>query len=249
MSNYVEQLFSIEGKTVIVTGASRGIGGAIAEAICQSGSNLVCMSRSKFPENTELQKYYYQCDIKDSSKFKQICEMTVSKYGSIDIFINSAGVSLPSDFKENDNSAFEESINVNLVASYKCLKTVSKYMVNGGSIINITSIGSMQGFPDNPGYVASKGGLRMLTKSLAIDLSSENIRVNNIVPGYISTDMTKNSRNDSILYQERLDRMIIKRWGLTEDIVGAVIYLASNASSYVTGIDLVVDGGWIAKGL
>ena len=111
------------------------------------------------------------------------------------------------------------------------------------------SIGSMQGFPDNPGYIASKGGLRMLSKSLAIDLAKDNIRVNNIVPGYISTDMTKGSRNDPVLYEERLERMIIQRWGETEDIVGAVIYLASNASSYVTGIDLVVDGGWTAKGL
>lgn len=249
MSKYVEQLFSIEGKTAIVTGASRGIGGAIASAIRKSGSNLVCLSRSEIPENSELQKYYCQCDIKDSSAFKQICEKTFKKYGSVDIFINAAGVTLPSDIKDSNDSAFEEAININLVASYKCSKTISEYMVNGGSIINVTSIGSMQGFPNNPGYVASKGGLRMLSKSLALDLSSENIRVNNIVPGYISTDMTKDSRNDSILSQERLDRMIIRRWGLTEDIVGAAIYLASNASSYVTGIDLVVDGGWIAKGL
>jgi gluconate 5-dehydrogenase len=122
-------------------------------------------------------------------------------------------------------------------------------MFNGGSIINITSIGSVQGFPGNPGYVASKGGLRMLSKSLAIDFSKDNIRVNNIAPGYILTDMTKDSQTDPVLYQERLDRMIIQRWGRTEDIVGAAIYLASNASSYVTGIDLIIDGGWTAKGL
>jgi len=144
---------------------------------------------------------------------------------------------------------FKNTIDINLVASYKCLQVISAYMLNGGSIINVISIGSMQGFPDNPGYIASKGGLRMLSKSLAIDLAKDNIRVNNIVPGYISTDMTKGSRNDPVLYEERLERMIIQRWGETEDIVGAVIYLASNASSYVTGIDLVVDGGWTAKGL
>jgi gluconate 5-dehydrogenase len=105
------------------------------------------------------------------------------------------------------------------------------------------------GFPENPGYIASKGGVMALTKSLAIDLSPKNIRVNNIVPGYIKTDMTKKSFKDIELYNERLSRMIIKRWGNVEDIAGAAIFLASNASSYMTGIDIVIDGGWTAKGI
>ena len=93
-------------------------------------------------------------------------------------------------------------------------------------------------------------GLFLLATAIfAIDFSKDNIRVNNIAPGYILTDMTKDSQTDPVLYQERLDRMIIQRWGRTEDIVGAAIYLASNASSYVTGIDLIIDGGWTAKGL
>ena len=105
------------------------------------------------------------------------------------------------------------------------------------------------GFPGNPAYVASKGGVRALTKALALDYASKNIRVNNIVPGYVCTAMTEKSYLDEKLYSERLDRMMIQRWGKAEDLAGAAIYLASEASSYVTGIDLIIDGGWTAKGL
>ena len=113
----------------------------------------------------------------------------------------------------------------------------------------ILSIGSLFFFPENPGYVASKGGLRSLTKSLALDYAKMNIRVNNIVPGYIHTEMTDKSFNDPVLNKERMNRMIIQRWGQIEDIVGAAIFLCSDSSSYVTGTDLIVDGGWSARGL
>jgi len=249
MNKFVDELFSVEGKTVLVTGASRGIGAEIAISFKQSGANLVCLSRSNFPKITELKDSYYQCDITNSDRFNEICNNAVEKYGSIDIFINAAGVTIPVSDQDNSDMVFRKTIDINLVASYKCSKVVSRHMLNGGSIIHITSICSVQGFPNNPGYIASKGGLRMLSKSLALDFSKYNIRVNNIVPGYIATDMTKTSREDPILYEDRLKRMIIPRWGETKDIVGAAIYLASNASSYVTGIDLVVDGGWTAKGL
>lgn len=119
----------------------------------------------------------------------------------------------------------------------------------GGSVINITSIGSYLGFPGNPAYIASKGGIRALTKALALDYASKKIRVNNIVPGYIHTPMAEKSYLDEKSNRERLDRMMIKRWGEAEDLVGAAIYLSSDASSYVTGIDLIIDGGWTAKGL
>ena len=107
----------------------------------------------------------------------------------------------------------------------------------------------MLGFPNNPGYIASKGGVMALTKALAIDLSPKSIRVNNIVPGYIKTDMTHKSFKDKKMYNERLDRMIIKRWGSVKDITGAAIFLASDSSSYVTGTDVIIDGGWTAKGI
>ena len=118
-----------------------------------------------------------------------------------------------------------------------------------GSIINITSIGALQGFPNNPSYIASKAALSQMTKGLAIDFSEYNIRVNNIAPGYIHTDMTDKSFQDNEKHQERQKRMIIQRWGTPDDIVGASIFLASKASSYITGSDIIIDGGWTSKGL
>jgi NAD(P)-dependent dehydrogenase (short-subunit alcohol dehydrogenase family) len=118
-----------------------------------------------------------------------------------------------------------------------------------GCIINVTSINSVLAFPDNPGYVAAKGGLRMLTKALARDLAASGIRVNNIAPGYIRTAMTEASYADPAKNAERVSHMMIPRWGEPHEVAGAAVYLASPAASYVTGIDLFVDGGWTAKGL
>jgi gluconate 5-dehydrogenase len=118
-----------------------------------------------------------------------------------------------------------------------------------GSIINVTSIGSLVGFPDNPGYVAAKGGLRMLTRALAIDLGRSGIRVNNLAPGYVRTGMTARSYDDPQLNAQRTEHTILGRWGVPEDMVGPAVFLASDASAYMTGQDLIVDGGWTAKGL
>jgi NAD(P)-dependent dehydrogenase (short-subunit alcohol dehydrogenase family) len=251
MISYLESLFSLKGKTAIITGAgsSKGIGSDIALAFLKAGANITCVSRSEKPVIKELEKYYTQCDISNFEKFNKVCTKTIDLYGGIDILVNAAAVSLPSDDFSDQFERFNKTVNINLTSTYKCCEIVSLLMSNGGSIINITSIGAMTGFPDNPGYIASKGGLRALTKALAEDFSVKKIRVNNIAPGYIKTNMTKQSFEKLELYNARLDRMIIKRWGEVDDIVGAAIFLASNASSYVTGIDLVIDGGWLAKGL
>ena len=120
---------------------------------------------------------------------------------------------------------------------------------DGGSIINVTSIGAMFGFPENPAYISSKTGLSGLTRSLAYDYADLGIRVNNLVPGYFKTDMTKKSFDDPSKRKERERSTLLNRWGNPKELVGPAIFLASNASSYVTGTDLIVDGGWSIKGL
>ena len=118
-----------------------------------------------------------------------------------------------------------------------------------GSIINITSMGAEQGFPNNPAYQASKGGVKQLTKALAVDWGQYGIRVNNIVPGYTNTPMNKISWNNKKLRKARADNTLLKRWAKPEEMVGPSMFLASDASSYVTGTDLIVDGGWLVKGI
>ena len=249
MNKYIDTLFSLKGKTAIVTGSSRGIGAGIALSFLKADANLICISRSEKPEFKELVSYYKTCDITNAQQFDEICQQTCKLYGGIDILVNAAGISLPSNNCSSKFEQFSKTLSVNLTSIYQCCEIASQSIRNGGSIVNITSIGSILGFPDNPGYVASKGGVRALTKALAQDFSNKNIRVNNIAPGYIKTDMTLKSFTDSNANKQRVDRMIIKRWGNVDDIASAAIFLASNASSYITGTDIIVDGGWTAKGI
>ena len=249
MNNYLENIFSLKHKTALITGGSKGIGAEIALAFVKAGANVICLSRSKSSENKQINSYYRQCDISNYKKFQSICESINSDYGGIDVLVNAAGISLPKYEDANEFERFNKTVSINLSATYQCCQLASSFMHKGGSIINITSIGAFLGFPDNPGYVASKGGIQALSRALALDFSKNNIRVNDIAPGYIKTDMTLKSYDDPVANQSRLNQMMIKRWGEPKDIVGAAIFLASDASSYITGSSLVIDGGWISKGI
>jgi NAD(P)-dependent dehydrogenase (short-subunit alcohol dehydrogenase family) len=250
MSEFLQDLFSLAGKTVLVTGASRGIGHSLAEACSAAGGRVHAVARSlSAPPFAGKNVTYESCDITDHDKVSDICHDLARKNGGIDVLVNCVGISIGPDHAAQAN-AFEETVSVNLTGAYRLMRAVYPHMkAKGGSIINLTSLASRFGMPQNPGYVASKGGLAMLCKGLAIDWGPEGIRVNTILPGYILTDMTQKSFDDTALRAERQARMIIPRWGSPEDLIGAVIFLASDASSYITGADIVVDGGWSAKGL
>ncbi len=171
-------------------------------------------------------------------------------HGAIDVLVNAAGITLPSASDSNAMFAnFEHTLKINLSTPYACCLAARPHMRPGSSIINVTSIGSILGFPENPGYVAAKGGLRMMTKALAVDYGTSGIRVNALAPGYIHTDMTAKSFANPEENERRRKHTCLGRWGTTEDLVGAVIFLGSPASAYITGQDLVVDGGWTAKGM
>ncbi|MCJ7482980.1 MAG: SDR family oxidoreductase, partial [Thermodesulfovibrionales bacterium] len=244
MAEFLEKLFSLAGKTVLVTGASRGIGHTLAEACAAAGGRVYSLARSRSALPFAAGGVNYRsCDITDDEKLSDLCAELSARHGSIDVLVNCVGVSLGAD-PDGHMNAFEETVAVNLTASYRLMLAVYPHMrAKGGSIINLSSLASRFGMPRNPGYVASKGGLAMLCKGLAVDWGPEGIRVNTILPGYILTDMTQKSFDDQALRAERQARMILDRWGTPADLVGAVIFLASDASSYVTGADIVVDGG------
>ena len=249
MSAYLETLFSLRGRTALVTGASRGIGQAIANALAQAGAATTGCGRSASPAG-EARFAYASCDVRDQAAFAALVERVAGLEGRIDILVNAAGITLP-DEGADPLQAFEATLEVNLAAAYRCCVAVLPYMRRrgSGSIVNITSIGAEQGFPGNPGYVAAKGGLRMMSKALALDCGAANIRVNNVAPGYIRTAMTEASYADPARNAARQARMMLPRWGAPEDVAAAVLFLASDAASYITGADLHVDGGWTAKGL
>lgn len=248
----LQDRFSLQGKVALVGGASRGIGLAIARGLAEAGAQVLGAGRSPQPvEAYPGSARYMTCDVRDTAAFRRLCEGLVGRLGRLDIYVHAAGVSHPAAPAEEALAAFAQTVETNVLAAYSCCLAVSEQMAKGqgGSIIVITSIGGWQGFPRNPGYAASKGALRLLTRALAVDLGERGIRVNAIAPGYIRTAMTEESYQDPTRHQERLDRMILKRWGDPDDLVGAAIFLASAAASYVTGQEIVVDGGWLAKGL
>lgn len=242
-------LFSLKGRVVLVSGASRGIGLAIAQGLQEAGAQVLGFSRSAAPPNVSFD--YQVCDITDAAAFDRLVKRTQIDQGHIDGYLHVAGVTNPAIEMAQGDDAFSLTLDVNLSSAYRCCRSVAHVMAaqKNGSIAMVTSIGSLQGFPGNPAYVASKGGLRMLSKALALDLGELNIRVNALAPGYIETDMTKGSFNDPIKREARSARTMLGRWGKASELVGAAIFLMSDASSYMTGADLVVDGGWTSKGL
>lgn len=246
----VARLFSLVDKVAVVTGGSRGIGFAIGDGFAQAGARVVALARSTAPERPYSSNLveYRSADV--SAGLSGLFADVAARFGGLDVLVNAAGISITANREAEDaTDVFDQTIRMNLCAAYWTCVAARPHMKAGGSIINVTSIGSVVGFPANPGYVASKGGLRMMTKALAIDYGTSGIRVNALAPGYIETAMTARSFADPALHEQRRRHTCLGRWGNVADVVGAAIFLAADASSYVTGQDLVVDGGWTAKGL
>ena len=248
----MENLFSIEGKVIIITGSGRGIGYQLAVELAKYSAIIYSLDRKftkKIPKNLSSNIIQIKCDITDYKKIKQVFKKIFVKEKRIDVLINNAGVSFVSQKKNQFYSEkdWAKTINVNLTGSFYCSKEVIRYMLKqkNGSIINMTSINAELGFPRNPAYNASKGGLKMLGKAFAKDWSKFGIRVNNIGPGYIKTEMTSKRFANKKTRLERQNQTLLGRWGEPDDLIGPCIFLASDASKYMTGQDLYIDGGWI----
>tara|TARA_Y100001936_G_scaffold85603_2_gene83943 strand:+ start:5202 stop:5948 length:747 start_codon:yes stop_codon:yes gene_type:complete len=244
--------FSIENKIIIITGGSRGIGFYLATELSKQGAIVYALSRT-LPKNNkkDANLNFIKCDITNKKKFQLICRNIIKKNSRIDVLVNNAGISSPSNSEIYDEKDWLKTIQTNLTSSFTCSQIVLPYMKKQkqGSIINVTSINSILAFPNNPAYIASKGGTRMLTKSLAKDWGKYGIRVNNLAPGYFITDMNKKTYSNKKTRVSRAEKTMLKRWGKLSDLLGPCLFLASDASEYVTGTDLFVDGGWISNGL
>jgi len=245
----------LKEKTILVTGAGKGIGYACVAFCLEQGANVVAVTRN----TADVQKL--QTDFKnkkilalagDVSKrdlVESVLEQSIKKFGKIDGLINNAGMRQRLDFFEINDSEWNQVIQNNLYNCFICMQIIGKHMVStgGGSIVNLSSVAGAQGLPQLSGYVASKAGIIGLSKSVALELASQKVRVNVVCPGFIETsfadDFKKNREN---LYRFTLERTPMGRWGESHEIAGVAAFLLSDLSSYMTGAIVPVDGGWLA---
>ena len=257
--NYLETLFSLADRQALVTGAARGNGRAIAEGLLRAGAGVLLVDVSEAEldrtvcefQSEGLDAVGERCDLSDEDQIEVLAAHVAAKQPDLSILVNNAGVTFPGSFMDYPLDRWDLTYRVNLRAPFLLSQRLAPLLGQAGDgvIVNVTSINAELGFPDNPAYVAFKGGLRQLTKAMALDLGRHGIRVNAIGPGYIRTAMTQGSWEDPQKREDRQNRTILGRWGEPEDLAGVAVFLASRASAYVTGQSIYVDGGWLAKGL
>ena len=239
-----------------MTGASRGIGRAITTALVDAGADVAVVARNRISLD-ELEKEVHskgrRClplalDLSEEDTPQRIVDSVIQWKGKVDILCNNAGTVNRNPASEVTRKTWNEVIGLNLDSAFFLAQAVGRKMIEArrGKIINVGSLKSLQGDRNIVSYAASKGGLLQMTKSLAVEWAIYNVQVNCVMPGYYITDLTKDLQADEDRFQSILKRIPMGRWGKPEDLVGAVLFLASSASDYVTGILLPVDGGYLA---
>ncbi|MCB1690103.1 MAG: 2-dehydro-3-deoxy-D-gluconate 5-dehydrogenase KduD [Halioglobus sp.] len=248
--------FTLTGKVAIVTGASRGLGRGIALALAEAGADIVGVgisdSSGTAAEVEALGQRYLAVreDLTDHSCVPRIVEQAKHAFGHVDILVNNAGTIRRNDFVDFTEEDWDAVMDLNLKTLFFLSQAVAREFIaqgTGGNIIHIASMLSFQGGIRVASYTSSKSGVRGLTMLMANELAPHGINVNAIAPGYMATDNTEQLRADETRNREILARIPAGRWGLPEDLAGAVVFLASPASAYVNGHTLAVDGGWLAR--
>jgi len=249
------KMFDLSGKVAIVTGGNGGIGLGIAEGLAQAGASVVIAARNKEKSAAAVQRLValgakaisLEVDVTKKDDWVRLLERTLEAFGRVDILVNNAGISLrkaPEAFSEEE---WHQVVDTNLTSAFIGSQAVYPEMkkVGGGKIINTASLTSILGAPFNIPYVASKGGMLQLTRALATAWAKDNIQVNALLPGWIDTDLAKAARREMPTLDERVrSRAPAGRWGRPEDFAGIAVLLASQASGYITGTGMVVDGGY-----
>ena len=251
-------LFRLDGKTALVTGARRGIGRAIAEGLAEAGADIIGVSASLEPSGSEVEKAVtglgrrfkgYACDFADRQALYSFITQVKRDFPVIDILVNNAGTIKRQPAAEHPDEYWDQILETNLSAQFILSREIGRDMVarQSGKIVFTASLLTFQGGINVPGYSASKGGVGQLVKALANEWAGRGVNVNGIAPGYIATDNTEALRADPMRSRQILERIPAGRWGEPEDFKGAALYLASDAARYVHGTILLVDGGWMGR--
>ena len=244
--------FDLTGKICIVTGGGRGIGRGMAEGLARNGATVVLTGRTLAPLEEAAAAigngaWAHTADVSKEADVIALRDAVIAKHGRIDVLVNNAGVD--PIFKQIDRTSLEEwqnIIDINLTGLFLCCKYLGGAMVRGGSVINISSLAGHVGLVRSVPYCASKGGAELLTKALAIDWAEWGVRVNTVAPGWVDTDLTHKLLEHEVHGQRMLSGTPMGRFGTPRDMAGGVVFLASDASAFMTGQSLVIDGGWTA---
>ena len=250
--------FDLTGKVALVTGCSRGIGLAMAEALAEAGADVIGVSATLAESGSAPEKavkaagknfYPYQCDFSSRESLYAFIEKVNAEHDVIDILVNNAGSILRDPAVQHSDEFWDKIMEINLNSQFVLSRELGKKMVErrSGKIIFTASLLTFQGGITVPGYAASKGAIGQLTKALANEWAQHGINVNAIAPGYIATDNTEALRNDENRASSILERIPQGRWGEPEDFKGPTVFLASEAANYMNGSVLLVDGGWMGR--
>ena len=250
--------YNLKNKTALVSGAGKGLGKACALALAEAGANLIIISRTKkdLEEVEKISKKFkvkcksYVCDITNYNKLKKI----INKQSRIDVLINNAGTNIPQHFTKVKRETMEYLVKINTIACFNLAQLCALKMIKlknrkkiGGSIVNMSSqMGHVSG-PKRSVYSMNKFGLEGLTKGMALELAKFNIRVNTVCPTFVVTPMTKKFLKDKKFEKKMLENIPLNRFANLSEIASAVVFMASDAASMITGTSLLVDGGWTAK--
>lgn len=248
--------FSLQGKVALVTGSNQGIGQYYALALAEAGADIIGVSyQDDFAETENMitktgRKFCaYISDFSDRKSLYDFIKRVKGKHNKVDILVNNAGTILRKPISEHPDEYWDKVIEVNLNAQFILTREFGKEMAERGygKIVFIASLLSFQGGITVPGYAASKGGVKQLTMAFANEWASKGVTVNAIAPGYIATANTKALRKDQVRNKAILDRIPAGRWGDPKDLMGTVVFLCSDASNYLNGSVVTVDGGWMGR--
>src|SRR5467141_4008010 len=250
------ETFRLDGKVALVTGASTGLGQAIAVALAEAGANVACHGNTHPPDATceaitgiGREAFPLTGDLSNPQTPRQLIEKTIAHFGQLDILVNNAGTIRRAAATEYSEEDWATVIEVNLSSVFRMCQLAGRHMIEraSGKIVNIASLLSFQGGVTVPAYAASKGGVAQLTKALANEWAARGINVNAIAPGYMRTNNTAALQADETRNRQILERIPANRWGVPEDLTGAAVFLASGASDYMHGHVMVVVCGWTAR--
>lgn len=248
--------FSLKGQVALVTGASRGLGAAMAMALAESGADVVLHDRLACTESeraikdrTGVRTCCLTADLSDRAAADAMAADAVAAMGHVDILVNNAGIIRRAPAAEFPDADWDDVLEINLTAVFRLCRVIGGRMLaqGRGKIVNVASLLSFQGGVIVPSYAAAKGGVAQITKALANEWAGKGVNVNAIAPGYMLTDNTKPLQANEERFRQITERIPAGRWGEPRDLAGAVVFLASPASDYVNGHVLVVDGGWLGR--